>query len=149
MSRNDGTGAGVVVTVSRRTSPTASAPPGIGVSRDRRGGTRVGQMQPPSVVDVAVVEGPRQEAGIGLERTGRERRDDEGRADERGVRRRRQVIPRRRDGPEVVDVEAQRREVALPTDDVEGMERIHERRGRPGGPDAYLELAGLVVGLRV
>ena len=67
-------------------------------------------------------------AGIGLERPGHERADDEARCNEGRVHRGRQVIAMARDGADVPQVELHDREVSVPADGIERVERKSDRR---------------------
>jgi hypothetical protein len=57
------------------------------------------------------------------------------------------VVPRRDRRPEVVDVQAEGREVTFPADDVEPVEGVDGPRDLSAAQDAHLELAHLVVGV--
>ena len=75
------------------------------------------------VVVVVVEERHLERLRVGLERPRHERADDEARRQERRVRRRRQVIAMTHQRTDVAHVESHRRELAVPADRIERVER--------------------------
>lgn len=96
------------------------------------------------VVDVAVEERQPERLGVGLHRAGGEGADDEAARHPRRVGRRGQVVAGRDDGPDGVDGQAHRGQVALPAHHVAGVERIGHPRVLVAPLHDDHELAGLV-----
>jgi len=78
------------------------------------------------VVVVVVEERHLERARIGLEGTRGERADHETVGEERGVRRRRQVIPVARQRPQVAHVQPHHGQLAVPADRIERVERVRD-----------------------
>jgi hypothetical protein len=97
------------------------------------------------VVDVGVVEGHPQRPRLGLERARGEGGDVEATAPEGGVDARRQVVAGADHRPEVGHVQPERRQVALPADDVQRMVREGEGGDLAPAPHPDPEAAPLVV----